>query len=151
MPLAPNVRILQELKAVAALPAAGAWDVPVPIHCDGASKATISISYTRGGAAGSFRYLIETSPWSADQAVVGVGNWFPPSVRNVGAFVAGADVAVGIQRQAGDLYVAVGATIETFSLDLDLGAGAMRMRLSCQEVGNIAAPGTVHVAVYLRG
>ena len=83
--------------------------------------------------------------------MVGVGNWFPPSTRNIPGFAVGADVAVNIQRQSGDLYTAVGATIETFSLDLDLGAGAMRMRLSCQEVGNIAAPGTVHVAVYLRG
>lgn len=151
MLLAPNVRILQTLKAVAALPAAGAWDVPVPIVCDGASKATLFVSYTRGGAAGSFRYLIEVSPWSFDQAVVTVGNWFPLSIRDVAIFAAGADVAVGIQRQAGDLYTAVGAALETFSFDLDLGAGAQRMRISCQEVGNVAAPGTVHAVVYLRG
>jgi len=152
MPLSPNVVALQVLRAVAVLPAAGAWDAaPTEINVDGAQFITLFFSYTRGGAGGSFRFLPQVSPYSADQGVATIGNWFPPSVRNVAGFVIGADVAVNVQRLEGDLYTAVGATLETFSLEIELGASAQRFRCACQEVGNVALPGAAHIIAYLRG
>ena len=43
----------QTLKISAALPAAGAWDTPVPVFCPGFKSVTLFVKYTRGGAAGA--------------------------------------------------------------------------------------------------
>jgi len=141
--------VLVTLRASAALAAAGAWDAtPTEAFVEDAKAITLFFSYTRGGAAGSARLQVEMSPYSA--AVAGVENWFRASVKNVGAFAAGADTNSGIQRENGVLYTAVGAAIENVlygSLTLD--RSVQRIRVNAQEVGNVGAPGTLHIVAYM--
>lgn len=136
---------LVTLRASAALPAAGAWDAaPTVMFAEDTDHVTLYASYTRGGAAGSVRIRVEVSPYSLDMA--GVEDWFCPSVKQVGAFAAGADVASALQRESGVLYTATGAAIENVLYGtIELGRAAARMRVYAQEVGNVAAPGTLHV------
>jgi len=94
--------------------------------------------YTRGGAAGSFR-------WRPVDAIrdVGTDYWGQNIIVNSGAFAAGSDV--NSQDQAEDFeYTATGATEETTTFLLDLGK-ADKVRIPCREVGNVAAPGDLWI------
>ena len=91
---------LVTFRAAAALPAAGAWDAaPLVVFTEDSDDVAIYLSYTRGGAGGSVRIRIEVSPYSLDMPVV--QSWYYPSVKSVGAFAAGADVASALQRESG--------------------------------------------------
>jgi hypothetical protein len=140
---------LQTARAAAALPAAGVYDAaPTIMPCGGAEYVTLYVTYTRAGAGGSVRVRPEFSPYSA--VVAGVENWFPASVKQVGAFAAGADTVSGAQRENGVLYTSTGVGAETFAYGpIALEATVERLRVMCQEVGAVATPGACHiVAVY---
>ena len=143
--LQAGVPSLQTARPAVALPDGGVYDAaPLEMVCAGAEYVTAYITYTRGGAGGSVRIRPEFSPYSAD--VAGVEDWFPASVKQVGAFAAGVDTASGVQRENGVLYTATGAGAETFTYGpIILGATAERMRIMCQEVGAVATPGTCHI------
>ena len=148
MVLAIGVVAENVARAAAALPAAGAWDAaPTELFCAGAEYVTLYITYTRGGAGGSVRLRLEASPHSVDRAVV--EDWFLPTIKQVGAFAAGADVNSGEQRENGVLYTATAAAAEMFAYGPVHIQAAERIRVRAQEVGAAGTPGTLHIIAML--
>lgn len=143
--LQAGVPSLQTARAAAILPAAGVYDAaPIAMPCAGAEYVTVYVAYTRAAAGGSVRIRPEFSPYSA--AVAGVENWFALPHKNVAAFAAGADTNSGLQRENGVLYTSTGAGAEDVCFRLDLLGGTVeRLRIMCQEVGQVANPGACHI------
>jgi len=137
------------IRAAAALPAAGAFDAnPTEIAVAGVEWITFYFAYTRGGAAGGFDWELEVSPYAAD--LVGVEDWFNGSIYSAGAVAAGADTTSLVQREE-QSYTATGAAVETFVVGPVRLAGTVeRLRVPCQESGNVGAPGELHVVAVLR-
>jgi len=137
-----------EIRAAAALPAAGAYDPnPTEIAVAGIEWITLYFAYTRGGAGGAFDWQIQVSPYSAD---TGGNDWFAQSVYAAGAVVAGVDTTSNVQREENS-YQATGAAVETFVLGPIRLAGTIeRIRIPCQESGNVGAPGNLEVMAVMR-
>lgn len=132
------------LRALAALPAAGAWDAaPLAVPCPEFEEATLFLVYTRGGAGGAADFQIEVSPYSAD--VAGAQSWFAASAYQAGALTAGADVASEEQREA-ITYTATGAAAEGWVHGpVRLGRSVERMRVVARESGAAGTPGTLGI------
>lgn len=143
-PISSAYTDIQEMRAAAALPAAGAYDAaPTELACNEYSHVTLYASYTRGAAGGAVRFRIETSPYTAD--VVGVQNWFRSSILAAGAVVINTDTTSNIQREAFD-YGATAAAIENFVYGpLELQGTVQRIRVACAESGVVLTPGTCHI------
>lgn len=139
----------QTARASAALPAAGAFDAaPTAMPCETASSVSLFATYTRGGAAGSTRLRVEVSPYAATTA--GVENWFQLGLYEPDVIVPGSDAASAIQRDA-VLYVATGAAAENFVYGpIQLDGTVMRMRVAAAEVGNVGAPGALHLVALFQ-
>ena len=131
---------LQVIRAVAALPAAGAWDAaPEEFDCPYANDLTLFVAYTRGGAAGAVDLMIEVSPYTAD-LVAPAASWFNAALYEPANVVAGADAVSIIQREY-VTYTAVGAAEETFVYQVTVAGDIQRVRISGRESGNVGAPG----------
>jgi len=90
------------------------------------------------------------SPYA--EVTAGVQNWFMLSVKDLGAVVAGADVASAIQRESHTTYTATAVATEDFVHGpIALADCAQRFRVTCRESGNQGAPGTCHVVVMFGG
>ena len=89
------------MRASAALPAAGAWDAaPTEQAIFGASGMTLSFTYTQGAAGGAFDYQIEVSPEGvAGDVPAGASEWVTESVYAAGGVVAGVDTQSREQRE----------------------------------------------------
>ena len=134
------------LRASAALPAAGAWDAtPTEQNVAGASSLRLSLTYTRGGAAGAFEFQVETSVYSiAALAPAGAAEWVTQALFEPDTIAAGAD-AVSLMQRESVSYTATGDAAEDFfptAIDL---AGIERVRVRARETGNAAAPGTLSI------
>lgn len=130
----------QTARASAALPAAGAYDTaPTELFCPNFKSVMLSVAYTRGGAAGAFDFIVETSPASSGAV------WHRATLYAGAAVVAGSDSQSNIQREAVE-YQATGAAIERIAFGPILLNGTVeRIRVSARETGNIAAPGTLAI------
>lgn len=150
MAIAPGLRPDNTFRAEAALAAAGAWDAtPLEVAVRGAEEVLLYCAYTRGGAGGAVDMHVEASPYSEDHATL--HNWHRLTVRQVGAFAAGADVDAEVQRDGEITYDATGANREGFVLGAyGLGGSVERIRVGCAESGAVATPGTMHIMGIMR-
>jgi hypothetical protein len=141
LPNAPGFQNPIVLRALAALPAAGAFDAaPLEVPMPGIEAVLLYIQYTRAAAAGAINFQLQFSPFSIDQLVY--ENWYTMSMYSAGMLAAGADVVSEIQRES-VTYVATGAAVETYVYGPVRIAGiAQRIRVRAREIGNLANPGT---------
>jgi len=147
MTLGVGIEGLQEARASAALPAAGAWDAaPTELRVSGAARCMLQITYTEGAGAGAFALQLQTSIYSLTaMAPAGAGEWADATAYAVGAVVGGADVTSLIQGNVIQ-FTPVGAGAETFTFGpIELFELVERIRIPAQEVGVIANPGTLQV------
>lgn len=130
----------QVARAAAALPAGGAYDAaPAALFCPGFQNVLLSLTYTRGGAAGAFRIRVEFSPDSTG------ANWYQAALYSPSAVVPGADSQSDVQRETAE-YQATGAAAESFVFGpIHLAGTVERIRISASETGNVAAPGTLAI------
>jgi hypothetical protein len=141
------------LRASAALAAAGAWDAaPTASFSSGARRLTLSFTYTRGGAAGAFDWQIEISPYSvAALAPAGAAEWITgDAIYAAGAVAAGADTTSFVQREL-QTYTATGAGAEDFAVGpIEFDGTIERIRVRARESGNVALPSTLQITGVLQ-
>jgi len=150
--LYPGVVPIQEARANAILLPAGAWDAaPLELDIRGANDLSILFTYTRGGAAGAFDFMVEVSPWLVNaDAPAGAAVWYQTVEYEAANLVAGADSQSRIQREY-FTYLAVGGGAEAGLYGvIKLGENASRVRISARESGNIAAAGTLQASIIIR-
>lgn len=147
VPISATYLNVQEARASAALPAAGAWDAtPTAMPCPYFENVTLSFTYTHGAAGGAFDWQIETSPYSvAANAPAGASEWVTESIYAAGAVAAGADTTSLVQREL-QSYTSQGAAAEDFSFGpIDLGGTVERIRVRARESGAVGTPGTLQI------
>lgn len=140
---ASNLRI-QEVRAAAALPAAGAFDAtPLELYCPEMEAVTFYLTYTRGAAGGAVDFAPEVSPRTTNDAVL--EDWYQTAIFAGGAVVPGADTTSTTQREAVS-YASTGAGAETFTYGpLALRSTVERIRVPCAESGVTGTPGTAQI------
>jgi len=140
---ASDLRI-QEARASAALPAAGAFDAsPTELVCADMEFVLLYITYTRAGAGGAVTFKVEVSPRTADDATL--EDWYQAGILAGGAVAAGSDTTSAIQREEVE-YQATGAGAETFVYGpIELRSNVERIRIPCAESGAVGTPGTVQI------
>lgn len=146
-PLSATYYNVQEARASAALPAAGAWDAtPTAMPCPYFSDVTLSLTYTRGAAGGAFDFQIETSPYSVvANAPAGASEWVTEAIYAGGAVAAGADTTSLVQREL-QSYTSQGAAAEDFSFGpISLNGTVERLRVRARESGVVGTPGTLQI------
>ena len=135
------------LRASAALAAAGAWDAaPTETFSSGARWLNLAFTYTRGAVGGAFDFQIETSIYSvAARAPAGAAEWATEAIYAAGAVAAGADTTSLVQREL-QSYGSQGAAAEDFSFGpIDLGRTVERVRIRARESGVVGTPGTLQI------
>lgn len=140
------------LRASAALPAAGAWDAtPVESFSTNAKDLTLFFTYEREGAGGAFDWQLEVAAYSvAAPAPAGAAEWTTESIYASGAVVAGADTTSLVQREL-QTYTATGAAAEDFVYGpIELNGTIERIRIRARESGNVGAPGTLQITGQMR-
>lgn len=122
------------MRAVANLPAQGAWDEdPTEQNIFGAQGLTLSFTYIRGATFGAFDYQVELSPYSiAALAPGGASEWVTEAVLATGAVVTGADTQSLEQREY-ETYGSQGADAEDYQMDFELQAPYERIRIRARE------------------
>jgi len=149
VPISATYLNVQEARASAALPAAGAWDaVPdiVEMPCPYFDNVTLSFTYTRGGAGGAFDFQIETSLYSvAANAPAGASEWVTEAIYATGGVAAGADTTSLVQREL-QSYTSQGAAAEDFSFGpVGLNGTVERIRVIARESGAVGTPGLLQI------
>jgi hypothetical protein len=137
------------MRASAALPAAGAWDAaPTEQSVAGAGSITLQFTYTRGGAGGAFNWQIQASIYGAVGAVpAGVGEWGDEALYASGAVAAGVDSQSRVQAEY-QTFQPTGANAETFVFGpVEIDGTIERVRITAQESGNVANPGTLAIVM----
>jgi len=140
------------VRAAAALPAAGVFDVaPTEIACAGAWWVRLYFTYTRAAEGGAFNYRYEVSPYSAD--VAGVESWFQSTLYAAGALNPCEDAVSFVQNEE-IRYCSTDADAKTFvSPPIHLAGCSERFRLAARETGTPILPGDLHVMAvfYVEG
>lgn len=136
----PTAQRFATLRASAALPAAGALATGTSFPIDQGTEITLYLTYTRGGAAGAFQYVIEFS--------IDGSTWYQQAAVQEQAIAAGTDVSALSQR-AYVSYTATSASAESFCSDT-FTVPANWMRINVRETGNVGAPGTLSINGFLR-
>jgi hypothetical protein len=138
-----NYRI-QEARAAAALPAAGAFDAtPTELYCPETDFVTLYITYTRGAVNGAVTFKLEVSPRTADDAVL--EDWYQAAILAGGAVAANADTTSSTQREEVE-YGATAAAAEMFVYGpVELRSTVERIRVPCAESGVVGTPGTAQI------
>ena len=147
VPISATYLDVQEARASAALPAAGAWDAtPTEMASPYFDYVTLSFTYTRGAAGGAFDWQIETSPYSvAANVPVGASEWVTESIYAAGAVAAGADTTSLVQREL-QSYTSQGAAAEDFVYGpIALNGTVERIRVRARESGVVGTPGTLQI------
>lgn len=135
------------LRADAALAAAGAWDAaPTESFSSGAHNLTLSFTYTRGAAGGAFDWQLEVSIYAvAARVPAGADEWITEAVYASGAVAAGVDTQSRVQREF-ETYQATGAAAESFPIGpIELNGTVERIRVTARESGNVGTPGDLQI------
>lgn len=142
-PVSDTYLDVQTARALAVLPAAGAWDAaPLVLQCPGFDYVTLYITYTRGGAGGSVELAVDVN----DDALAGA--WHQTTIYSPGTVAVNTDTSSNVQRE-GVLYGATGAATETVVYGpIHIGATIERLRILAREVGAVATPGTCYVEAH---
>ena len=132
MPLIPGVNAYNLARALAALPAAGAYDAsPTEIDVQRAESVTLYIQYTRGAAGGDMQFKVEVSPFAQDtDAPAGVSAWYQTTLFAPGVVASSADSLSVIQRNETE-YGSTAAGAESFAygpIELDQTVQRLRVR-----------------------
>jgi len=146
-PISATYLDLQEARASAALPAAGAWDAaPLELVCPGFENILLSFTYTRGGAGGAFDFQIEVSPYSVVGLVpAGAQEWVAESLYAPGGVAAGVLSQSRVQNEY-VTFQSVAAGAEDFAYGpLELFGTIERIRVTCRESGAVGTPGTLQI------
>lgn len=133
----------QNVRANAALPAAGVWDAtPTELGSAYARWLTLHFTYTRGAAGGAFDWQLEVSPYSGVTTVpAGASEWITEAIYAGGAVALGADTQSRAQREY-QTYGSQTAAAEDFVYGpLDLGGNVERYRVRARESAD-GVPGT---------
>lgn len=146
-PLSATYLNVQEVRASAALPAAGAWDAaPTELACPFFDNVVLTFTYTRGAAGGAFDWQLETSPYSriAD-APAGAAEWATEPIYASGVVVAGADTTSLVQREL-QSYGSQGAAAESIDFGpISFAKAIERVRVRARESGVVGTPGTLQI------
>lgn len=140
---------VQEARASAALPAAGALDAnPTEMVCAGFDRVHLSMIYTPGAAGGGAAFAIQiwVSPYLvAADVPAGAEEWVHLAAYDQAIVAAGTPTVSLVQSnsiQYGDEAIAGAA--ETIHLGT-IPIGAMRLRIPAQETGLVLTPGTLQI------
>ena len=136
------------VRATAALAAAGAWDAtPTEFFVSGAQNLTLGLTYTRGAAGGAFDFQIEVSLYAVvGNAPTGAAEWITESLYSASAVAAGADTQSRVQREY-QTYQATGAGAEDIVYGpIALNGTIERVRVRARESGVVGTPGTLQIA-----
>lgn len=141
---------VQVARAIAALPAAGAFDAaPLELVTAGFTHCVVYVQYDEAAATinGAVNFSIEYSPYSANQLVF--ANWFAQPAIALGTVTPGAIVVSNIQRES-ITFTPVGTGVEGIAIGpIELAGGAERMRIAAREIGDVANPGACGIVVVL--
>jgi len=131
-------------RAVAALPAAGAWDAaPTVLITAGMDDIRLACTYTRGAPGGAFEMVIETNGESS-----GTG-WERATLYAAGVVAAGGDTTSTFQRE-GLEYAATAAAAEAVNFGpLALNGTVERLRIAARETGVVGTPGVLEIKTFL--
>ena len=146
-PISATYLNVQEARVSGALAAASAWDAnPIEMVCPYFEAVMLTLTYTRGGAAGAFDLQLQTSPYSiAANVPAGAQEWGSESVYAGGVLAAGADTQSRLQREF-ETYQATLAPAESFTYGPIMLEGTVeRLRIAARESGNVGAPGTLQI------
>ena len=137
---------IQEARAAAALPAAGAFDAsPTELYCPDMDFVTLYITYTRGAVGGAVTFKLEVSPRTVDDATL--EDWYQAAILAGGAVALGGDTTSSTQREEVQ-YGATAAAAETFVYGpVELRSTVERIRVPCAESGVVGTPGTAQITV----
>lgn len=151
-----------EMRAFAALPAAGAWDTaPIEVACAGFWWCRFYFAYQRAAqaGAGAMDYRWQLSPFSAahPDLAAATAAWFDGTVYMPGDLTFCQDVHSGAQNEF-ITFCSQSTDVETFiGPPIHLAGCTERVRLYCRENagsgGNQANPGSVYVlgVFYVEG
>jgi len=151
MPLPAGVSGLNEVRASAALPAAGAWDAsPTEFFVSGASSLGVHLTYTEGEPGGSVDVQLELSPYALTANVpTGAQEWIPQTLYAPGVVAGGVDT----QSLAQNEYVTfdpTGVTTEAITFaPVALRGVFERARVRARETSQQAVPGTCQITATL--
>jgi len=145
-PLSATYLNVQEARASAALPAAGAWDAtPTVMPCAYFEGVQLGFTYTRGALGGAFGWQIEVSLYSvAANVPAGASEWITESIYAAGAVAAGVDTTSLVQREL-QSYTSQGAAAEDFVYTVRFHTPVERIRVRAQESGVAGTPGTLQI------
>lgn len=140
------------LRASAALPAAGAWDAtPTESSSAFVENATLTFTYTRGAANGAFDWQLWTSPYSvAANVPAGAEEWSCESVYAGGVLAAGVDTQSRVQREYQTYEEENTGAAESFTYGPIAFNGTIeRIRVRARESGVAGTPGTLQITAEL--
>jgi hypothetical protein len=146
-PISDTYLNVQEARASAVLPAAGAFDAnPTELTCPLFGFVTLHFTYTRGAAGGAFTWQMETSPYSPNTTPpAGAGEWTAESIHSAGAVALGADTTSDVQREL-QKYGSTAAGAESFVFGpIELRGTVERIRIPAAESGIVGSPGTLQM------
>jgi hypothetical protein len=136
------------LRAWAALPAAGVWDAtPTEFFSGGAHNLTLSFTYERGAAGGAFDWQLEVSIYAvAANVPTAASEWVTESLYAAGAVAAGVDSQSRVQREF-QTYQATAAGAEDFVYGpIALNGTVERIRIRARESGVPGTAGDLQIA-----
>ena len=140
-PISTTYLDVQEARAYAILPAAGAWDAtPTEMACPGFDHVLLYVSYIEGAVVGgAVDIRIDVSPDSLGTV------WHQGTAYSVGAVVAGADTVSNFQREEIS-YDPTGVAREYFVFGpVALNGTVERLRVVAQESGQVGTPGRCEI------
>jgi hypothetical protein len=113
------------------------------LSCAGYEWVRFYFAYERGGADGAITFQYEISPYSSDQSEK--TDWIAQTVYAPAPLSPCEDVCSEVQNET-ITYCATSDAVETFSSPpIHLAGCVERIRVACQESGNIGAPGDAQV------
>ena len=140
-PISTTYLDVQEARALAVLPAAGAWDAaPTEMPCPSFDYVLLYISYTEGAVVGgALDIRIDVSPDSTGTV------WHQGTAYSTGAVVGGADTNSAFQRE-NITYDPTGVAREYFVFGpVALNGTVERIRVVARESGQMGTPGTCQI------
>lgn len=151
-----GVSSLNNARASAVLPAAGAWDAaPTEFFISGANWMAICLTYTAGEqAAGACDIQLELSQYSVAALVpAGANEWIEQTLYAPGAVASGAD-SQSLAQAEYITFMPVGAAAESITFaPVSLRGTFERARVRARESadGIVGTPGTAQITVNLSG